>query len=211
MAVRFAAAHMAATRLLPDEATEARVQSEAVGRKVVHLACHGFAEQEHGNLSGCLLLTAGADPEVPSGDGELTLEEIYGLKMKGCELTILSACSTNTGEQQRGEGVWALSRGFLVAGSRRVVATNWGVEDNACVVLVDRMCWYIAHDLENSQQNGPVDYAAALQKAKHQICRHPLHYKAWGGKEEWKSPRYWSSFVLLGPPVGNLIPPPAPK
>ena len=53
------------------------------------------------------------------------------LAIKDCELAILSACETNYGPQQKGEGVWALSRGFLVAGARRVVASNWLVDDEA--------------------------------------------------------------------------------
>ena len=58
------------------------------------------------------------------------------MNLKGCELAILSACDTNFGPEQRGEGVWALSRGFLVAGSRRVVASNWLVDDEAAASLV---------------------------------------------------------------------------
>lgn len=91
-----------------------------------------FDEQVNGAV-GCGAVTAQFAPEK---DGYLTLSEIYELDMRGCELVVLSACESNLGPQQRGEGSWALSHGFLVAGARRVVATNWLVDDEAAASLV---------------------------------------------------------------------------
>ena len=98
----------------------------------------------------------------PADDGYLTLAEIYGLDLKGCELTILSACRTNYGPQQQGEGVWALSRGFLVAGSRRVVASNWLVDDEAAASLVSYFCGCLA---AAEKEGRTADYARALLEA----------------------------------------------
>ena len=67
------------------------------GRRMVHLACHGLADQAYGNFFGALALTPGADPNNPADDGFLTLAEIYDLNLKDCELAILSACETNYG------------------------------------------------------------------------------------------------------------------
>ena len=64
---------------------------------------------------------SGEPTDDAADDGFLTLAEIYQLDLRRCELAILSACETNFGPQQQGEGVWAISRGFLVAGSRRQV------------------------------------------------------------------------------------------
>src|SRR5688572_32163989 len=49
----------------------------------------------------------------------------------GCDLAVLSACRTAFGAPREGEGVFTLSRGFLVAGARRVVASLWLVSDPA--------------------------------------------------------------------------------
>ncbi len=118
-------------------ATERGVRFWAPGRRVLHVACHGRADEQFGNFFGALALTPGPAAAVdPADDGFLTLPEIYELNLKSCELAILSACQTNYGPQQKGEGVWALSRGFLVAGSRRVVASNWLVDDEAAASLV---------------------------------------------------------------------------
>jgi CHAT domain-containing protein len=115
-------------------------------------------------------------------DGLLTLDEICNLNLHGCELAILSACNTNLGPQQWGEGVWALSRGFLVAGARRVVATDWLVDDEAAASLISYFSSRVAKEDE-------ADHAAALHEAK----------KWLRSQEKWSSPHFWGSFVLIGP------------
>ena len=143
--------------------------------------------EKHGNLFGTLALTPG-DTQNPADDGFLTLSEIYGLDLNGCELAILSACSTNAGPQQQGEGVWALSRGFLVGGARRTVASNWPVDDEAAASLISYYCGGLAL-AEKMHGAGAVDYAAALHSARRWVR----------SQEKWQSPFYWSSFVLVGP------------
>ena len=143
-------------------ATERAVRYWAPGRKVLHLACHGMADAAYGNYFGALALAPG--PQLRTDDdGFLTLAEICELNLKGCELAILSACQTNYGPQQKGEGTWALSRGFLVAGARRVVASNWQVDDKAAATLVSRFCGGLA---QAEKAGKTVDYAASLQEAK---------------------------------------------
>jgi CHAT domain-containing protein len=175
------------TTLTRTEATEARVRAALPGRWIVHLACHGLADQAYGNLFGALALTPGRSPADPDDDGFLTLAEIYALDVRGTELAVLSACRTNYGPQQQGEGVWALSRGFLVAGTRRVVASNWLVDDEAAASLVS---YFLAIVAQEQKQKGRADYAAALHRAMQWVR----------AQEKWKSPYYWSTFVLVGPP-----------
>lgn len=172
--------------LTQQQATEAAVRKAIAGRRIVHFACHGLTEHSFGNLFGALALTPGPRAASdPADDGFLTLAEIYGLDLRACELSILSACQTNYGPQQQGEGTWALSRGFLVAGSRRVVASNWLVDDSAAASLVSIFCGAVA----KGQQAGAVDYAAALHQAKRKIRE----------QANWSSPYYWGTFVLVGP------------
>ena len=177
-----------AASLIGATATERGVRYWSPGRRVLHLACHGLTDQQHGNFFGALALTPGPKgSENPADDGFLTLPEIYELNLKGYELAILSACQTNYGPQQKGEGTWALSRGFLVAGSRRVLASNWLVDDEAAASLVHYFCAGLARAEKDGK---PVDHAAALQAAKRYIRQ----------QEKWKSPYYWASMVLIGPP-----------
>ncbi|MCA9019007.1 MAG: tetratricopeptide repeat protein, partial [Planctomycetaceae bacterium] len=115
-------------------ATEAGIRRSIAGRKYLHLACHGLTDHSFGNVFGALAVTPGNQSD--RDDGFLTLGEIYELNLSGCELAILSACQTNYGPRQKGEGVWSLSRGFLVAGARRVVASNWLVDDEAAASMM---------------------------------------------------------------------------
>jgi tetratricopeptide (TPR) repeat protein len=169
-------------------ATERGLRYWCPGRRILHLACHGLADERYGNFFGALALTPGpSGSDDPSDDGFLTLPEIYELDLKGYELAILSACQTNYGPQQKGEGTWALSRGFLVAGCRRVVASNWLVDDEAAATLVSYFCAGLA---QAEKAGKPIDHAAALQQAKRLVRQ----------QEKWKSPYYWASMVLIGPP-----------
>jgi CHAT domain-containing protein len=168
-------------------ATEANVRGNVGGRRVLHLACHGLADQAYGNFFGCLAHTPGTNATSNSADdGFLTLPEIYGLNLKQCDLAILGACQTNYGPQQRGEGIWGLSRGFLVACARRVVASNWLVDDEAAASLISVFC----SDVAKVEGKGETpDYAAALHRAKRWVR----------GQAKWASPYYWGTFVLVGP------------
>ncbi|MBL9123464.1 MAG: CHAT domain-containing protein, partial [Planctomycetaceae bacterium] len=175
-------------RLAEADATEANFTDAAPARKLIHLACHGLTDQAHGNLFGALALTPGGNPdEDPRDDGFLTLAEIYDLDLRGCELAILSACETNYGPEQQGEGIWSLSRGFLVAGTRRVVASNWVVDDEATAHLVSYFCGGIAKAEAAGEK---YRYGPALLAAKRQIRQ----------QAKWQAPYYWASMVLIGPP-----------
>jgi CHAT domain-containing protein len=167
-------------------ATEANVRANVLGREVLHFACHGLVDQRHGNFFGSLALTPGRATAGQDDDGYLTLPEIYSLKLSGCELAILSACQTNVGPQQRGEGLFGLSRGFLVAGSRRVVASNWLVDDESAASLVS---YFSAGVAETQEKSGKVDYATSLHAARRWVRT----------QEKWSHPYYWATFVLIGP------------
>ncbi len=167
-------------------ATEANVRANVSGREILHFACHGLVDQQHGNFFGALALTPGRAASGTNDDGFLTLHEIYALKLSGCELAILSACQTNVGLQQRGEGLYGLSRGFLVAGSRRVVASNWLVDDESAASLIS---YFAAGLTKTDTESDQIDYAAALHAAKRWVR----------SQDKWSAPYYWATFVLIGP------------
>ena len=168
-------------------ATERMVRGNVAGRQIVHFACHGLCDQQYGNFFGALALAVDKSGKAdPNDDGLLSLAEMYQLDLTGCELSILSACQTNYGEHQQGEGIWALTRGFLVAGSRRVVASNWLVDDEAAASIISYYCSLLAKEL---QAGRTPDYALALRDAKR-----------WARtQEKWRHPYYWATFVLVGP------------
>jgi CHAT domain-containing protein len=93
---------------------------------------------------------------------------------------VLSACETGIGKEVKGEGLIALTRGFMYAGAARVVASLWKVDDYATAVLMAEFY----HEMLVNKTNA----AAALRTAQLKLSRHPT----------WRNPHYWAGFVLQG-------------
>lgn len=123
-------------------ASEAAVKRLIAGRRVLHLATHGFyIDSACGGdpslpstnpllVSG--LAFAGANRRgdaVSSEDGILTALEIGALDLSGVEWAVVSGCRTGTGEIRDGEGVLGLRRAFETAGARTLILSLWPVED----------------------------------------------------------------------------------
>ena len=133
-----------ATVLSGRDATEAELKKDAAGKRVVHLATHGFflaqwcrgdAAVEESPLLRAGLALAGANRRKSAGktdeDGILTAEEVASLELAGVEWVVLSGCDTGEGEVRAGEGVLGLRRAFRTAGAGTLIASLWPVEDEA--------------------------------------------------------------------------------
>jgi CHAT domain-containing protein len=172
------------TSLEGAEAREPRVRSALPGARHIHLATHGLVDETRGELFATLALTPPRVDPSPQDDGLLQLHEILRLPLDA-ELALLSACESRVGELVAGEGVFALSRAFLIAGSRRVIASLWPVADEASAGLVAR----VFEGLARAEQAGePLDHAANLALAKRQVRSQPT----------LADPFYWAPFVLEG-------------
>lgn len=167
-------------------AREGAVRAALPGRRYVHLATHGFTDVSADRLlAGLVLAPPPAGATGSDDDGMLELFEIHRLALD-CDLAMLSACETAKGPRVAGEGSFALSRAFLAAGSRRVVASLWKVDDQAAPVVVERLFDAIA---EADHRSRPCDFAGALRAAKLAVRNDP----------RWSDPFYWAPFVLTGP------------
>jgi CHAT domain-containing protein len=133
-------------------------------------------------LYASLALASPKEIRTTDNDGTLELFEIYELELDA-ELAVLSACSTRGGSVVAGEGVFALSRGFLGAGARRVVASLWPVEDASTAALIATLF----SSIETGQKNEP-PYAPLLAAAKRSLRQ----------RKEWAAPFFWAPFVLDG-------------
>ena len=103
--------------------------------RIVHFATHGLFLPDNPSLSG--LVFSLVDRQGKPARGFLRLEDIYNLDLPA-ELVVLSACQTALGKELKGEGMVGLTRGFMYAGSRRVVASLWKVDDFATAALMKR-------------------------------------------------------------------------
>jgi Tfp pilus assembly protein PilF len=191
--------------LLGAAATEAALRHDAKGRRVIHVATHGFVRGdlaqafrpgERNDLSRTgteELHLIGYDPRVLCGlalaganmirggesdDGILTALEAAALDLDACDLVVLSACETAGGTVRSGEGVLGLVQAMQVAGARCVVASLWKVDDDATRALMTRF-----YELRSAKDVPPV--AAALRSAQEHVRREP----------RWAHPFYWAAWV----------------
>jgi CHAT domain-containing protein len=179
----------AVTVLEGDRAREPAVRRALAGKRWVHVATHGLVDQTGGEIFAGLALTPPSANTKVAGedDGFLQLFEIYDLRLD-CALAVLSACSSNTGRVVAGEGVFALSRGFLVADARSVVASQWAVDDASTAELIGELFRRVAAD---DRAGRGIDAARALRDAKLRVR---------GLEPEWAHPFFWGPFAITGVP-----------
>lgn len=145
--------------------------------RIVHFATHGIVNDRHPELSGVILSLF--DRKGQSQDGYLRLRDIFNLRLP-VDLVVLSACSTALGKEVLGEGLIGLVRGFMYAGSRRVLASLWKVDDEATSELMTRFY----RGLFEKALKPP----AALRAAQVELFT----------SSRWRRPFYWAAFVLQG-------------
>jgi CHAT domain-containing protein/tetratricopeptide (TPR) repeat protein len=166
------------------EASRDTAMSPDLGKyQIVHFATHGFVNTEHPELSGLILSLV--DEHGRQQNGILELSDIYNMKLSA-DLVVLSACETGLGENVRGEGLLGLTRGFMYAGSRGVVASLWNVDDRATAALMG--------DFYKGMLRDGLTPASALRAAKMQVWR----------QKRWRHPYYWAGFILQGDGNRNL-------
>ncbi|HEV8483366.1 MAG TPA: CHAT domain-containing protein, partial [Blastocatellia bacterium] len=160
------------------DASRATASNPDLGQyRIVHFATHGLVNDVHPELSGLVLSLV--DERGQPQDGFLRLIDVYNLSLP-VELVVLSACRTGLGKEIRGEGLMGLTRGFMYAGSSRVTASLWKVDDRATAELMKR--FYEGMLVER------LSPAAALRAAQVGMWK----------QKQWQDPYYWAAFVLYG-------------
>lgn len=160
------------------DASRETAMSPQIGEyRIVHFATHGFLNTEHPELSGIALSMV--NRQGGREEGFLQLQDVYNMNLSA-DLVVLSACDTALGKDVKGEGLVGLTRGFMYAGSKSVVASLWEVDDEATAELM--RSFYKA-----MLQEG-LPPAAALRSAKESVRR----------QKRWSAPYYWAGFVLQG-------------
>jgi len=128
-AVNVAAMFPDSRALVRGEASKTAVEELGNGFSMLHFATHGKFNTD-APLSSGLYLAKGKEP-----DGVLAVSDLYKLRLDA-ELVTLSACETGLGKVASGDDVIGLTRGFLYAGARSIVASLWEVDDAATEQLM---------------------------------------------------------------------------
>jgi CHAT domain-containing protein/tetratricopeptide (TPR) repeat protein len=155
--------------LLRQDATKTAFREFGAQFKYLHFATHGQFNADE-PLASALML-ARKDKE----DGRLTVSDLYSLSLDA-DLVTMSACETGLGKIANGDDIIGLTRGFLYAGARSVVASLWKVDDKATSTLMTRFY----------EKLGKTDQREALRQAQ-------LETKA-----AFPHPYYWAAFQITG-------------
>ena len=165
------------TLLVDAAATEEAVKANPALAEagLLHFATHALVSQRDPSLSALVLAL---DPEGTE-DGLLQVSEIERLALSA-DLVVLSACQTALGREMRGEGMLGLTRAFLSAGARALIASLWSVADESTAELMVRFYRRL--------RSGDEEAAEALRRAKLELIEQP----------GLAHPFHWSAFVLQG-------------
>ncbi len=155
--------------LVRREASESAFKRYGEGFKYLHIASHGTFNADSPLTSALLLAKDSAN------DGTLTVGELYSMRLNA-DLVTLSACETGLGKIANGDDVVGLTRGFLYAGSRSIVASLWKVDDEATAHLMTRF------------------YGALKGTSK----REALRLAQIETRKKYPHPYYWAAFQLTG-------------
>ena len=148
--------------------------------RIVHFATHSILNEKNPELSGVVLSLYDEQGRFRE-DGFLRLGDIFGLSLP-VDLVVLSACRTGLGKEIRGEGLIGLTRGFMYAGSPRVIASLWKVDDDATAELMKRF-------YQKMLKEG-LTPAASLRAAQYSMSE----------QKRGANPYHWAGFVLQGEP-----------
>jgi CHAT domain-containing protein/tetratricopeptide (TPR) repeat protein len=166
--------------------------------RILHIATHGFflkslsfrpknGQPSDGNnvipaespLVRSGLALAGANLSLKQGGatGLATVGKLFGLRLAGTDLVVLSACNTGVGDIEAGEGVFGLKRAISLAGARSIITSLWSVPSDETVQLMTTFY---------SFWTGGKTKAKALQEAKLSM------------RSKNANPYYWGAFTLSG-------------
>lgn len=174
------------------DASEARLRAEAGARDVLHLATHAVIREDDPFAS--FLALAPTDATTGDGDGRLTAEEIYGLRLNA-SLVVLSACRSAAG-QVPGDGVATFARAFLYAGTSTLIASLWDVADEPTNQLLPGFYrgWQGGRTKADALRRAQLALLADLRAGRVRVDT-PI-----GPVPVPEHPVFWAGFSLFGEP-----------
>ncbi len=158
--------------LLGAQASEVKLREQVgAGADALHLATHGYFDNERPLASG-LILSGTGRPAV------LTAQRLFEAPVSA-RLVVLSACETGVGEAVAGDDLLGLPRSFYLGGARAVVSSLWPVEDESTRLFME-----VFH-----RQARDGDYATAWLAARDHLRARGYPPSAYGAFQLGGAPR----------------------
>ena len=146
---------------------------------IIHIAAHG--EPNNGEIIlapyGCQGQAVSSHPTQESF--LLTQEDIINISVKA-RLVVLCCCHTGQGKVTS-EGVIGITRSFLAAGARSVLATLWPINDAATKEFMEKLYEYLCREIRVCE---------ALRRTKNIFQNHE--------KQHYQSVKVWAPFTIYG-------------
>ncbi len=168
--------NISASVFLDEIATKTKFKETVSNDEVfsLHVATHGIVNEENPDYTA-LVFANGNEKNLPSF---LYSGELFALDVKS-ELVVLSSCESGLGKIAKGEGVLALTRGFIYSGVPNILFSLWKVNDKTTgEVMVE----FYEKLLEGE------NISSALHKAKIEMLKNEVD----------ANPAGWAAFILVG-------------
>jgi CHAT domain-containing protein/lipopolysaccharide biosynthesis regulator YciM len=168
--------NVAVTNFLNGSATEENFKYYAPKNDIVHVATHGFINENNPKFSAIIF----SQPKAAGAaeDGILYVNETFNLDLKA-RLVVLSSCESGIGTLVDGEGMIALSRGLFYSGAKNIMYSLWKVSDKLTFQLMEEFYKNVS---------AGTTFSASLRNAKRSMIKTP----------ETAFPAKWSGFILNG-------------
>jgi CHAT domain-containing protein len=157
------------TLLAGEDARFDAIEREAPSLSLLHISGHGVFDESAPMSAGLRL-----------ADRWMSARDVFRLRLNACDV-VLGCCDAGRGATLRGDELLGLSRAFLAAGARCVLAPLWPLEDAAARRLLTRTyrLWL------DSDRSSILD---AITVAQREAIAEGVH------------PCLWASFQFVGAP-----------
>lgn len=161
-----------------DAGRQAALGNSLSSFSVLHFATHTILDEDQTELAAIALSMLDKNKQPANGwlrSGEILNQDLHA------ELVFLSSCQSGIGKNIKGEGLMSLARSFFAAGAKRLIASQWIIEDKVAAEFAAR---FYHHYYQTTNRNA----ASAVRAAQIELKKDP----------RWKSSFYWAAFSLHG-------------
>lgn len=157
------------TLLAGEDARFDAIEREAPSLSLLHISGHGVFDESAPMSAGLRM-----------ADRWMTARDVFGLRLDACDV-VLGCCDAGRSSTLKGDESLGLSRAFLAAGAKSVLAPLWPLEDASARRLLTRTyrIWL------DSNRSSILDAVTRAQREAIADGVHPCH---------------WASFQFVGAP-----------